>query len=65
MPVVLRERIAADVKVVIDDPVIIDRLNLTGQMLNVGGAAEFEELINQQRATVAAAAKSLGIKSLQ
>ena len=65
MPAVLRERIAADVKVAIDDPVIIDRLNLTGQMLNVGGAAEFEESINQQRATVAAAAKSLGIKSLQ
>jgi tripartite-type tricarboxylate transporter receptor subunit TctC len=65
MSVVLRERIAADVKVAIDDPVIIDRLNLTGQMLKVGGAAEFEESINQQRATVAAAAKSLGIKSLQ
>jgi tripartite-type tricarboxylate transporter receptor subunit TctC len=65
MPVVLRERIAADIKGAIDDPVIIDRLNLTGQMLNVGGAAEFEESINQQRATVAAAAKSLGIKSLQ
>ena len=65
MPVSLRERIAADVKVAINDPVIIDRLNLTGQMLNFGGAAEFEESINQQRATVAAAAKSLGIKSLQ
>jgi|SRR5262245_4177352 len=65
MPVALRERIAADVKVAIDDPVIIDRLNLTGQMLNFGGAAEFEASINAQRATVAAAAKSLGIKSLQ
>ena len=42
MPVSLRERIAADVKVAINDPVVIDRLNLTGQMLNFGGAAEFE-----------------------
>jgi tripartite-type tricarboxylate transporter receptor subunit TctC len=65
MPVSLRERIAADVKVAINDPVIIDRLNITAQMLNFGGAAEFEESINAQRATVAAAAKSLGIKPLQ
>jgi tripartite-type tricarboxylate transporter receptor subunit TctC len=65
MPVSLRERIAEDVKVAINDPVIVDRLNLTGQMLNFGGAAEFEASINEQRATVAAAARSLGIKSLQ
>jgi tripartite-type tricarboxylate transporter receptor subunit TctC len=65
MPVSLRERIAEDVKVAINDPVIVDRLNLTGQMLNFGGAAEFEASINEQRATVAAAAISLGIKSLQ
>ncbi len=65
MPISLRERIAADVKVAINDPVIIDRLNLTGQMLNFGGAAEFAADIDAQRATVAAAAKSLGVKPLQ
>jgi tripartite-type tricarboxylate transporter receptor subunit TctC len=65
MPAALRERIAADVKVAINDPIIIDRLNVTGQMLNFGGATEFEASINDQRATVAAAAKSLGIKPLQ
>ncbi len=65
MPISLRERIAAAVKVAINDPVIIDRLNLTGQMLNFGGAAEFAADIDVQRATVAAAAKSLGIKPLQ
>jgi tripartite-type tricarboxylate transporter receptor subunit TctC len=65
MPVALRERIAADVKVALNDPVIIDRLNVTGQMLNFGGAAEFQASIDEQRATVAAAAKSLGIKPLQ
>ena len=62
MPIALRERIAADVKSAINDPIIIDRLNATGQMLNFGGAAEFEASINEQRATVAAAAKSLGIQ---
>ena len=62
MPISLRERIAADVKSAINDPIIIDRLNATGQMLNFGGAAEFEASINEQRATVAAAAKSLGIQ---
>jgi tripartite-type tricarboxylate transporter receptor subunit TctC len=65
MPISLRERIAAAVKVAINDPVIIDRLNLTGQMLNFGGAAEFAADIDAQRATVAAAAKSLGVKPLQ
>jgi tripartite-type tricarboxylate transporter receptor subunit TctC len=65
MPIALRERIAGDVKVAINDPVIIDRLAKTGQMLNFGGAAEFTDSINAQRATVAAAAKSLGIKPLR
>jgi len=65
MPIVLRERIAADVKVALDDPVIVDRLTVTGQMLNFGGAAEFTASIEEQRATVDAAAKSLGIAPLQ
>jgi tripartite-type tricarboxylate transporter receptor subunit TctC len=65
MPIALRERIAADVKTAINDPLIIDRLNATGQMLNFGGAAEFEASINAQRATIAAAAKTLGIKPPQ
>ena len=41
MPVALRERIAADVKVAMSDPIVIERLNATGQMLNFGTAAEF------------------------
>lgn len=65
LPIALRERIAADVQAVINDPIIIDRLTVTGQMLNFGSAAEFTKSINQQRATIAAAAKSLGIKALQ
>lgn len=61
----LRERIAGDVKVALNDPVINDRLTLTGQMLNFGTAAEFSASINEQRAMVDAAAKKLGIAPLQ
>ena len=65
MPLALRERIAADIKEAAKDPIIADRLTLTGQMLNVGGAAEFTASIDEQRRTVAAAAKDLGISPLQ
>jgi tripartite-type tricarboxylate transporter receptor subunit TctC len=65
MSIALRERIAADVKDTAKDPIITDRLTLTGQMLNVGGAAEFTASIDEQRRTVAAAAKDLGISPLQ
>ena len=65
MPVALRERIAADIGETSKDPIIADRLTLTGQMLNVGGAAEFTAAIEEQRRTVAAAAKDLGISPLQ
>jgi tripartite-type tricarboxylate transporter receptor subunit TctC len=61
----LRERLAGDVKVALNDPAINDRLALTGQMLNFGTAAEFTASINEQRAMVDAAAKSLGIAPLQ
>ena len=65
MPIALRERIATDVREASKDPIIADRLTLTGQMLNVGGAAEFTASIDEQRRTVAAAAKDLGISPLQ
>jgi hypothetical protein len=39
MPITLRERIAVDVSEASKDPMIADRLTLTGQVLNVGGAA--------------------------
>jgi tripartite-type tricarboxylate transporter receptor subunit TctC len=65
MPIALRESIAADVKEATSDPVVSERLALTGQMLNFGGPAEFAAAIDEQRATVAAAAKSLGITPLQ
>jgi tripartite-type tricarboxylate transporter receptor subunit TctC len=64
MPMELRERIAADVRAVTDAS-IESRLITTGQILNVGGPAEFGQSIEQQRARLAAIAKDLGIKPSQ
>ena len=66
MPMALRERIAADVKAVLDAaPVIGERMTLSGQVVNPGGPGEFGVSIDQQRATIAAAAKLLGIAAKQ
>jgi len=59
----LRERIAADVRTVAADPVVGARLTDTGQILNVGGPAEFGAAIEEQRAKIAAIARDLGIKA--
>jgi tripartite-type tricarboxylate transporter receptor subunit TctC len=62
MPRELRERIAADIKAVMEaDPVINERLNSTAQIPNPGGPAEFAKSIDEQRAVLAKAAKDLGI----
>ncbi|MBM3530437.1 MAG: tripartite tricarboxylate transporter substrate binding protein [Alphaproteobacteria bacterium] len=63
MPAALRERIASDVKEVLSDPVIVSRLQATGQVVIPGSAAEFAASIDKQRATVAEIAKVLGIKA--
>ena len=66
MPLKLRERIADDIKAVMAaDPVIGERLTLTGQFVNPGGPAEFGKSIDEQRATIAAAAKTLGVLAKQ
>jgi tripartite-type tricarboxylate transporter receptor subunit TctC len=64
MPRDLRERIAADVRAAAD-ATVKERLNQTGQTPNVGGSEEFAKSIEQQRATVAAMAKVLGVKPMQ
>jgi tripartite-type tricarboxylate transporter receptor subunit TctC len=58
----LRERIAADVFAVAADPVIPARLASVGQIMELGGPAEFAAGIDEQRATLAGIAKSLGRK---
>jgi tripartite-type tricarboxylate transporter receptor subunit TctC len=65
MPIALRERIAADIRAASADPIIGDRLNASGQILNVGGPAEFEKSIDEQRAEVAKMAKMLGVAAKQ
>ncbi len=66
MPAEMRERIAADIKEVMEgDPIIKDRLTATAQLFNPGGPAEFGASIATQRATVKAAADALGIAMKQ
>jgi tripartite-type tricarboxylate transporter receptor subunit TctC len=60
-----RERIAADVKVVLADPVITERLTATGQIVSPGTPAEFAAAIDEQAANLAVAARALGITPKQ
>jgi tripartite-type tricarboxylate transporter receptor subunit TctC len=66
MPNELRDRIAADIRVAVaGDPLIADRLAATGQILNIGGPAEFARATEAQRSRIAEIAKDLGIKPTQ
>lgn len=66
MPLALRERIAADIKAILDaDPKIAERMTMTGQFVNPGRPDEFGKSIDEQRATLASAAKTLDVKSKQ
>lgn len=63
MPLALRERIAADIQVVMrEDPVIAERLTRTGQIVNPGGPVEFGKEIDAQRERVGIAAKIIGLQ---
>jgi len=66
MPVALRERIADEFRAVVAaDAVITTRIESTGQIVAIRGPAEFAAEIKALRAKLAAAAKTLGIKSAQ
>jgi tripartite-type tricarboxylate transporter receptor subunit TctC len=58
----LRERIARELAAVLD-PLIRERLEATGQIVDVRGPSEFAAAIAEQRAKLAAIATVLGIKS--
>jgi tripartite-type tricarboxylate transporter receptor subunit TctC len=58
----VRGRIAADVEAIAADPAVRAPLIASGQLVSPGGAAEFADSINAQRAVVAAIAKEMGIK---
>jgi len=64
MPMSLRERIANEIKEIIDtDPVIKDRLTQTAQIPNPGTPGEFGKSIDEQRAVLAKSANDLGMKA--
>jgi tripartite-type tricarboxylate transporter receptor subunit TctC len=65
MPQANRDRIAADIKAVLADPVVADRFKATSQAISPGTAAEFAASIEEQRKVLAAIAKELGIKPAQ
>ncbi len=62
MPPDVREKIAADVKAVVEDPEINGKLVATGQNVNPGGPAEFAAEMNAQIKEVARVAKELDIR---
>jgi tripartite-type tricarboxylate transporter receptor subunit TctC len=63
LPQSVRDRIAADVKVVLDDPSIHARLTATRQIVVPGTAAELAASIEKQRAGLVEVSKVLGIKA--
>jgi tripartite-type tricarboxylate transporter receptor subunit TctC len=63
MPLALRQRIATDIKGVMEnDAIIKDRFNATAQLFNPGGPQEFAKSIDEQHALIAKNAKDLGIE---
>jgi tripartite-type tricarboxylate transporter receptor subunit TctC len=58
----LKEKIAADVREVTADGSISERLETTGQIVNLGGPKEFESSIAEQSANVAAVVKAIDFK---
>jgi tripartite-type tricarboxylate transporter receptor subunit TctC len=61
----IRERIAADVKTALADPLVTTRLVETGQIVNFGGPKDFEASMDKQRNQAAGAAKVLGLKAAE
>ena len=58
----LKEKIAADVREVTADGSISERLETTGQIVNIGGPKEFASSIAEQSANVAAVVKAIDFK---
>src|SRR5262245_24633534 len=62
MPAPVRELSAVDVIAVLKDPVMLERLTATGQVVNPGTPAEFSAAIDKQKAQATEAGNILGIK---
>jgi tripartite-type tricarboxylate transporter receptor subunit TctC len=61
----VRDRIAEDVRVVAADPLVMERLSATAQIVSPGNSSEFSASIEQQKAQVAAVAKLFGNKPIE
>jgi tripartite-type tricarboxylate transporter receptor subunit TctC len=65
MPQAVRERIAADIRDIASDPVIVSRMTATGQALTPGTPVEMAASIEEQRKGLVATAQILGVKPAQ
>lgn len=65
MSLALRERIAADMREIVQETDFVEKLSVTGQIANAGGPAEFAAAMQEQRERLAVAAKELGLKTAQ
>jgi tripartite-type tricarboxylate transporter receptor subunit TctC len=65
MPLAVREHIAADIRAELENPQATAKLSATGQVVNPGTPADFAAALKDQRATVDAIGKVLGIKPAQ
>jgi tripartite-type tricarboxylate transporter receptor subunit TctC len=63
MSLPLRERIAAEMREIVQEPDVVEKLSVTGQIANAGGPAEFAAAMQEQRDRLAIAAKELGLKT--
>jgi tripartite-type tricarboxylate transporter receptor subunit TctC len=62
MPNAARERIASDIRAVLSDRAIADKIASTGQLIVPGSPSEFAASIEEQAGHLAAFAKVLGLK---
>ena len=65
MPPELRDRIAADMRAVADDPIFHDRLQTTGQRVRTGRPAEFATAIGRQRIRIQQIMHIIDLKSAE
>jgi tripartite-type tricarboxylate transporter receptor subunit TctC len=59
MPASVRERIAADARSIAADPAVIDRVTSIGSVVRVGTTVEFATALDEQRARIAAIARTM------
>ena len=65
MAATVRDRIAADIREVMNEQAVAARLTATGQAISPGTSAEFSASLADQRAKLAAAVQQLGLKAAQ